>query len=244
MALKVVKDLTLILRVTNFKKKFIQKNDGFTIIEILIVLFLITLIFFAIPYGTTNTETKAMESAIDAFDRAIRFASQEAILRNSVVRLKIEVEKSPVEYAVEYGPKDAFVLPEFTDQSVQSLDDQERNKKKANDIDSKFAKVPEFDDINKEIEETVKVLGVATSARTAFVRTGTPAIYFYPSGERDSSLILLATSQEVAGIDIQAYNDKVNTNFKTITVTNSNADPEDIKEKLADSMYKDWLSGN
>ncbi|MFZ4713517.1 MAG: pilus assembly FimT family protein [Bacteriovoracaceae bacterium] len=238
------KDLTPILRAINFKNNIFLKNDGFTIIEILIVLFLITLIFFAIPFGTTNTETTAMESAVDAFDRAIRFASQEAVLRNSVVRLKIDMDKIPVEYVVEYGPKDAFVLPEFTDASVASLDDIDKNKKKASDLDSKFAKVPEFNDINKEIHEYVKILGIATSARNSLIKTGAPAIYFYPSGERDSALIIFATSVEVAGMDIQAYNDKVNTTFKNIDVTNSNADPEDLKEKLADSVYKDWIKPN
>jgi prepilin-type N-terminal cleavage/methylation domain-containing protein len=227
-----------ILRVTSSK----NIQGGFSLIEILIALFLITLIFFSIPTSYFNSESKSLESAIDAIERAVRFSSNEAILRNSVVRLKLELDKTPVEYVVEYGPKDAFVIPEFIDTTSISLNDEEKNLKKTKDLDSRFNKVPEFEDINKPFEDQVKIIGVATVSRNKFLKNGTPAIYFYPSGERDGALIILSTSQELASLDIQAYNEKINVNFKTLETKSGGTGLEDEIEKLSEIIYKDWLS--
>lgn len=228
----------------HFKKlfKLIKKSDGFSLIEILISLFLIALIFFAIPSSFTNSETQILGTTVDDFERAIRFSSQEAILRNSIVRLKIDLDKTPQEYSVEYGPKDAFVLPEFTDTTSQSLADEEVNKKKNTDLDSKFAKVPEFEDTSRPLDETVRIFGIATSYRNSLLKSSIASIYFYPSGERDSALIIMGTSIEIAALDIEPYSDKINSIFKSIDLTASNQDPEDVKLKLTETIYKDWLS--
>lgn len=229
----------------HFKKKFnkiITNRDGFSLIEILISLFLIALIFFAIPGSFTNTETQILGTTVDDFQRAIRFSSQEAILRNSIVRLKIDLDKTPQEYSVEYGPKDAFVLPEFTDDVSQSLSDEETNKKKNNDLDSKFAKVPEFEETSRPLDENIRIFGVATSYRNTMLKNSIASIYFYPSGERDSALIIMGTSIEIAALDIEPYSDKINSIFKAIDLTGSNQDPEDVKLKLTETIYKDWLS--
>lgn len=229
----------------HFKKKIkniITKSDGFSLIEILISLFLIALIFFAIPSSFTNTETQILGTTVDDFQRAIRFSSQEAILRNSIVRLKIDLDKTPQEYSVEYGPKDAFVLPEFTDETSQSLADDETNKKKNTDLDSKFAKVPEFEDTSRPLDENIKILGIATSYRNSLLKNAIASIYFYPSGERDSALIIMGSSIEIAALDIEPYSDKINSIFKPIDISASNQDPEDLKAKLTESIYKDWLT--
>lgn len=245
MVLTAVKVLMPTSQVMQSKKKSILKNrDGFSLIEILISLFLISLIFFSIPSSYTNSETQLLGTTVDDFQRAIRFSSQEAILRNSIVRLKIDLDKTPQEYSVEYGPKDAFVLPEFTDDTSQSLADEETNKKKNTDLDSKFAKVPEFEDTSRPLDENIRILGVATSYRNALLKTSVANIYFYPSGERDSAIIILSSSVEMAALDIEPYSDKINTMFKAMDLGTSNEDPEDFKLKLAETTYKDWLTND
>lgn len=211
-----------------------------SLIEILVALALISLIYLAIPRSTTDIARTRLESTVDSFDRAVRFANNEAILRNTVVRLRIIIDKIPVEYAVEYGPNDHFILPEYKDISKLTLKEQEKYSEVVDDVNKQFNKSPEFKEINKSIDEEVRILGVATSLYPNMKIDGSASIYFYPSGERDSAIIICGSEEQISTLEIQPFTEKTKSNLFTIDVL----EEEDIGDKITDeaySIYSEWL---
>ena len=61
---------------------------------------LAAMIFLAIPSSDHVQKHRDLKTAVDDLDRSVRFASNESVLRNTVVRLRISLDKSPIEYTV------------------------------------------------------------------------------------------------------------------------------------------------
>lgn len=223
----------------SFKKRFCT-NQGMSLIEILVGLALISLIYFVIPRSNDDLARKRLESTIDSFDRAIRFANNESILRNTIVRLKILMDKIPVEYVVEYGPTDTFILPENKDLSKLTLKQQEKYSEVLDDVNKQFTKSSEFKDINKAVDDDVKILGVATSLYPGLQTEGSASIYFYPSGERDSAIIICSSDNQIGMLEVQPFTEETKDNYLAIDLVAG----DDIMDKLseeAQNSYKEWL---
>jgi prepilin-type N-terminal cleavage/methylation domain-containing protein len=215
-------------------------HHGFSLIEIMVALMLAALVFIAIPSGDSAHQHRLIKSALENLDRAVRFASNESVLRNSVVRLKLDLEKSPTEYTVEYGPLGNFPLPEKVDNLAQlSLAEKKQIEDKSASINQQFTKVEEFEDIKQEIPEEISVLGVATTAQSQIINSGQVSIYFYPTGEKDGGLIFLATNEEMAYLEIEPFLSETYQEFVTLE-TSSVAKLEDLLQTKMDEVYREW----
>lgn len=234
--------LTSQVKTYNSKKFKAGSQTGFALIEILTALFLVSIVLLGIPMAVNTSDRSKLEDAIDSLDRAVRFATNEAVLKNSMVRLRLDLEKNPVEYFVEVAPNGGFVLPKEKDTSKLSLKELEREKEKREKLDSKFNKVEEFKDTVRDLDENVSVIGLANSEDTKIKNEGNLNIYFYPTGERDSALILLATREEVASIDILPFQDRTNVNFEPLKNADELDDPYEEQLSLAKEMVDKWIS--
>ena len=109
--------------------KIIKSNKlgdkGFTIVEILIALSLVGLVF-TLVINTSGTQRQDLENSISKIERAVRFATNESILRNSIVRISIDLDASPQTYVIEYGQGADFVLPQSVDLSDLSISEREK----------------------------------------------------------------------------------------------------------------------
>ena len=115
-----------------------------------------------------------LDEETNNLERAIRFMSDEAALRNSVVRLHFMLDKAPQEYAIEYGPSDSFILPpvnEFETKTV-SIEEEEKAQKLTKEINLKFNKIQEFQESNTEVSENVKILGIGNASSEKFISNG------------------------------------------------------------------------
>ncbi|MDA9793265.1 prepilin-type N-terminal cleavage/methylation domain-containing protein [Bacteriovoracaceae bacterium] len=226
------------------KKEKSYQQKGFALIEILTALFLISMIMIAIPLGMGDSSRDKLEDAIDDLDRAVRFATNESILKNAIVRLRLDLEKKPVEYYVEVAPSGQFVIRKEIDTSRLSLKEKKYLDQKQESIDSKFNKVNEFKETTRELSEEVTILGLANSEDKKIKKEGNLNIYFYPSGERDSALLLFGTDQEVAALDILPFQDKTKLVFMPInTDADADADAEvyDIQMNKAEEILQEWI---
>lgn len=234
----------LISALKTFKtfQKLRQSQSGFSLIEILVALVLAALIFLAIPGSDSSKKHRELKSAIDDIDRSIRFASNEAILRNTVVRLKISLDKSPVEYVVEYGPAGNLPLPDLkpSKQSL-SLEEQKQELDKKTAINRQFNKVEEFEDIKHEIHPDVSILGISNTQDKEMITNDEAYIYFYPTGEKDGGLIVFSTNEEVAYIEISPFLNETTSIFETLPLS-SVAKLEDILQTKLDDIFKKWLT--
>lgn len=221
-------------------KIFFKKNrdQGFTLVEILVALLLVSLIVMAWQGGGDEAHQELI-STVESVERSLKFAANESILRNSVVRLRISLDKTPVEYTVEYGPQGNLPLPDMPEVTVKSLAQEEGEKKKLAELDRQFTKVEEFEDIKAELSDEVTVIGVGSTSMKRLLNTGEASIYFYPTGEKDGALIFFATTTEMAWLEVQPFLSDTKSTF-FILDTKRVAKLEDILQTKMDEVYKEW----
>ena len=229
--------LTLTQKISNILKQ----QQGFSLIEILVALILASLVFLAVPTGDDTQKHRDLQSAVSDMERSIRFASNEAVLRNTVVRLRISMDKEPVEYNVEYGPPGNLPLPDMPEKTNNSLAEDKAEQTKIANLNKQFTKVEEFEDIRHEFSQDVSVIGIATSFQKKILIENDGSIYFYPSGEKDAALIFLSTEEEMAYLEVQPFLSETRSVFETLK-TESVAKKEDILQTRMDEVYKEWIS--
>lgn len=221
--------------------KILSNHQGFSLLEILVALVLAAMIFLAVPTSDSTQKHRDLQGAVNDVDRSIRFAANESVLRNTVVRLRLSLDKSPVEYTVEYGPAGNLPLPEMTEKSSLSLSEEKAEADKRAALDREFTKVEEFEDIKNAVEDDVTILGMATSNQKNIITSGEANLYFYPTGEKDAGLIFFATDEEIAYLEIAPFLADTRTIFEPLK-TSSVAKLEDILQTRMDEVYKEWLA--
>lgn len=227
---------------TSIRKIFNHNNQrGFSLIEILVALVLAAMIFLAVPESDHVQKHRDLKSAVDDLDRAVRFAGNEAVLRNAVVRLRLSLDKSPVEYTVEYGPQGNFPLPDMPEKEQKSLEEEKAEKEKRAKLDREFTKVAEFEDIKHEISPDVTVLGMATTSQKKLMKEGEANLYFFPTGEKDGGIIIFSTVEEIAYLEIAPFLSETNSVFEPLKESKV-AKLEDILQTRMDEVYKEWLA--
>lgn len=206
----------------------------------MVALLLAALVFLAIPTGDSAQKHRELTAAVENIERSIRFSANESILRNTVVRLRISLDKSPTEYTVEYGPAGNIPLPEMPKQVTNlSLAEEKALQEKSASLDRQFTKVAEFEDIKQELHPDVVVLGVATTGQNSIIKKGEANIYFFPTGEKDGALIFFSTVEEIATIEIQPFLSETKTHFEPLK-TQSVAKLEDLLQTRMDEIYREW----
>lgn len=209
--------------------------------EILVALVLIVLVL-GLTLSDSFSPNKALDEEVTKIERAVRFMSDEAALRNTVIRLHFLLDKEPQEYAVEYGPSESFVLPpsdEFETTTV-SKEDEEKAKKATKDTNLKFNRIQEFQESNQEISSDVKIIGYGSSSSKKLKTTGEVSLYAFPSGEKDDAIIILATEESIVSLAVSAFNQKIDK--KTYPLDNiSNRDIKELQEDKAKEIFETWL---
>lgn len=214
---------------------------GFTLIEILVSLFLLSLLFgfMILTLGDTR---RNMEKTITDIERAVRYASDEATLRNCITRLQFNLDKNPQELTVEFGPDDSFVLPQsdlqLLELTAMSLKEKETYEKTVKNIAKKFNPIPEFTDKPLTTEGNVQIIGVGTSLINHLISSFYASVYMYPTGEKDSAIIILASNQEVVSLSISPFHHKIERTYLPIE---ENKDLENKQIELAKELYRKWL---
>ncbi len=183
-----------------------------------------------------------LDKESDSLERAVRFMSDEAALRNAVVRLHFMLNKAPQEYAIEYGPSDSFILPpesEF-ENKVLSKEEEEKAAKQTKEINLKFNKVQEFQDSNTEVSDNVKILGIGNASSEKLMTTGDVSIYSFPTGEKDDALIILANEEKVISLEINPFNSKIEKKVSLIEQV-GNRELIDLQNEKAKEIFETWL---
>jgi prepilin-type N-terminal cleavage/methylation domain-containing protein len=198
------------LHLNNNFFKLQNKNQGFTLIEILVALVLIVLVTslaISHPFSSRND----LDKEVNSLERAIRFMSDEAALKNSVIRLHFMLDKDPQEYALEYGPSDSFILPpkpEF-ETKAETKEEEEKKKKEQKNLNLKFNKIAEFQDKNSELPSNIKIIGVATPQSEKMQMGGEVSIYAFPTGEKDEALVILGSDEDIISIKVNPFSMKL-----------------------------------
>lgn len=220
--------------------KAILGHQGFSIVEILVALMLVVLVFSLIPTNTRDEERDKLNSVIEDFRRATRFATNEAVLRNAITRITIDMETDPQEYYVEYSTEGGLALPQVQNPKDLSFTEREEQAKKIKDLDSQFQKVSEFAEENKIMPFGVRATGLANVNIEDILTSGKAHIYFYPTGEKDGALIFLSSGSELATLDIPPFENTTFTEYSTYSEYDLNNIDSAQMNKMKE-LRDEWL---
>jgi hypothetical protein len=131
------------------------------------------------------------------------------------------------------------MLPKFLflDQSELS---KEELKKENRNLKNNFNTLKDFQDSKYELDDDIRIIGVASSISKQLTTEGESAIYFYPTGEKDDALIIIGSDEELIAIKLSAYLLKISTDYIPLELMPS----ENILDKqneLAKEIFEKWL---
>ena len=245
-----VKAKTQTSRLTKPQRPNLNDQSGFTLIEILVALFIVAIVYASISLGTDSASSNRnqLDKAMELVERGIRFASNESILRGSLVRIRFKLDDESVHYVIEYGPKDGFVLPDFKkekkpeDMSKEELEEWEE---KISNVDKNFIGVEDLEQSQTTFPENIRIMGIGTNLSESFSDSGSPSFYFYPTGEKDDFLFVVAGDEEVAALKAGPFSEEIIKEYFTLIVPELAEDKEEALLNAQDSMlkevYENWL---
>ena len=184
----------------------IRNQDGFTLIEILVAMFLMVMGSMVLLSGGASSNEQ-MEKALSNIERSIRFGADEAALRNVVVRLHFKLNLDPQEFAVEYGPNAQYIPPPIPQENPSELSgsELEEYKKTQEQNTKKFNRIRELQEESFEVFYPMKVVGVGLDQSESLVYDGEASVYIYPSAEKDPAIIILADDTQIKTLTIEPY---------------------------------------
>lgn len=222
------------------KSNILKNHQGFTLVEILVALTLVVGIFTLIPTSNTDEQHDNLENTIYDFERATRFAVNESILRNSIVRISIDLDSEPQTYTIEFSTTGTLVLPEYEEDKKLSLREQELQEKQLKELDGQFSKIDEFSEEPKTLPRFVRITGLGTQNRERIQTDGKVFIYFYPTGEKDASILFFTTEQEFATLSIPAFENRLSRSFSIYSESDTFNIDATIESDMKESFDK-WL---
>lgn len=215
-----------------------QSQAGFTLIEILVAMALVAVILF-MATGAGFSSRGNLDEMLDKIERIVRFASDEASLKNQFVRLSIDLSQEEPPFKLEYSEDPNLVLEENSG-TDSSLREKEAEDKKAKEFDKNFSEISEFEASDFSIPVGVKIVAIGSSLRKELIKDSVAQIYFYPTGEKDSAIIILSTDTEIATLEVSSFVSKIERKYITLEDVGTFPSLEKLHE-LADGIYKEWL---
>lgn len=210
---------------------------GFSLLEILIALSLAALAVGLVVGDFGPSSRNKLESLADDLERALRFSSDESAFSNSIVRINFLLDQTPQEYTVEQGPQGSFVLPRLPDNTGLSLKEQEELKKKNEKLAENFNKIEEFQEENRQVDESLKIVAIGSTLHKELITDFSAGIYHYPTGERDSAIIILASENEILALIVGAFSQEFEWTFRELS---QKGELEDAQLKVALELYEEW----
>lgn len=224
---------------SNRNKQHYIGQQGFTLIEILMAIFLVFVVVSIVPLTTGGDARSKLEDTMRKVERAVRFATNESILQNKIVRIKFEFTKDATTYLVEVGQKANLVLPQSKDLQDLSLKEREKELENIKKVDSQFAPVAEFEKDNEPLPDGIEIYAIGTTYYPDLMKEAPFYIYFYPTGEKDSSILFFNTLEELATLTIFPFEDRVKKDFFIFNEIELN-DIDATIEKKAKDLFLQW----
>ncbi|MDH4467248.1 MAG: prepilin-type N-terminal cleavage/methylation domain-containing protein [Bacteriovoracaceae bacterium] len=188
---------------------------GFTLMEILAVISLISIIFYVGATMMRNNSRDEIEQVVNTIQRGVRFANDEAVIRNFTVRLKISMDKGPQVLALEYTTQTDLLINDPTKEDDNLvIEDKETILKRQKEINQSFLVNEDFKKNVEPIPESVIIFAAKTADQNKLSFQQEFNLYFYPSGIRDQGQIYLANIEEFALISIDAVRDKIDVEYR------------------------------
>ena len=184
---------------------------------------------------------EALEEAVNDTERAIRFGMDESALRNVIIRLHFYHDKKPVEYSLEYGPTDNFVLPISLIEEQELDDDKKERERLSKKFSKDFNKIQEFQENNKELPNNVRLIGVGSKLTKRLIVEFHSSVYLFPTGEKDASIIFFGTDEELAELRLEGFTDDYTIKYHELDENLSDDEKEEKQLEMAQEIFTQWM---
>ena len=195
----------------------VSKKAGFSLLEILIALALVTIMFSLV--GSYNyTQRQEVEDLLGKLDQSIGTLIDESTVKHRMTRIRIDLDDTPQKVHFEYAQRhDMTIDLELLEDKTKLTDsERERLKKKEDDFNNNFSRISDLEGGSLEVSDRVRILGVGLVEQRVFVSSGSPSVYFFPNGEKDPAVIFLATDSEIHYLSISPFGFKIDKNLEKI----------------------------
>lgn len=215
----------------------IKEQNGFTLIEILVALFLMAMGAMVLLSGGSSSDQQ-MEETLSNIERSIRFGADEAALRNVIVRLHFKLNLDPQEFAVEYGPDAQYIPPPIPQENISELSgsELEEYQETQQEISRKFNRIRELQEESFQVYYPLKVVGVGLDQSEDLVYDGEASIYIYPSAEKDPALIILADEIQIKTLSLDPFTME----FRETTYALRNGPEWEDVLAQAQQIFEEW----
>lgn len=215
----------------------IKDQKGFTLIEILVAMFLMAMGAMVLLGGSSGTDEQ-MEETLSNIERSIRFGADEAALRNVVVRIHFKLNLDPQEFAVEYGPDAQYIPPPLQQENIEELSGSELEtyQEVQQENSKKFNRIRELQEESFPVYYPLKVVGVGLDQSESLVYDGEASLYIYPSAEKDPAIIILADETQMKTITIEPYTME----FRQTTYPLRNGPEWEQVLSQAQNLFEEW----
>lgn len=158
------------------------RSEGFSLIEILIVIALIALITaVAIPSFTAIFRTST-ESFVRQMASMLRETRDRAFLTDKLIRLRLDLEKQ--QYWVEEAPS-SYMLPKPPERPLSEREREEAEKEES----GAFRLVKEITSDKRDIPKGVRLVEVISPRRKEPFTEGIVDVFFYNNGSADAVIL-------------------------------------------------------
>ena len=223
--------------ISHIKRKRTLKNNfsGFSLLEVLIALALSGLLI-GVVVKSLSPNSNDRETKIKSIKQMIRFARNESIIQNRVTRIAVELG-NPSKMHIEIANDFLAPLRESESEEDEVRTEDKSPKKRKN---NGFSKVTETSQKDLTFENEYQIYAVATNTDTLAL-SDIAYIYFYPTGEKDSALILLYSSEEMAQIEISPF---LGTIEDKGTLREKGIIQDEVLEleSMAKKIYEEWIN--
>ncbi|MBT7767898.1 MAG: prepilin-type N-terminal cleavage/methylation domain-containing protein [Bdellovibrionales bacterium] len=224
------------------RSKHPRQNDGFSLIEVLVALFLLSMIFGLVSMDNNNFR-REMNKVVNNLESAIRFAVDEAALKNSIVRIHFYLDRSPQEYRVEVGPDSSFLLPSDISPPPHnsSLAAHDEFKQKQEILNKQFNPVREFQEQAHQLPDDIQIVAVGNGSDDTMINDIQTSIYIYPTGEKDAAIIILGSEEELISLSIDPFTMNLERKYLPLSTEGTTQSLPEIQLDQATSIFTQWL---
>jgi prepilin-type N-terminal cleavage/methylation domain-containing protein len=218
------------------------QNSGFSLIEVLVALFLLSMVFGLVTMESNNYR-RDMDKVTNDLESAVRFAVDEASLKNSIVRIHFYLGKTPQEYRVEVGPGSSFVLPaDISPPAVgSSVTDQEDFNQRQKKLNKDFNPVREFQQEARLLPDGITIVAIGNTYFDTLSTDIQTSIYIYPTGEKDAAIIILGSEEELITLSIDPFTMNLERSYLPLATEGTTQSLPEIQLDQATSLFTQWL---
>lgn len=218
---------------------FKNKTQGFTLIEILVAMFLMAMVVVVVLTGGSSGQNQEMEETATNIERSVRFGMDEAALRNVVVRVHFELNKDPQEFSVQYGPNAQFIPPPQSESNPSSLSGSDKKfyDEQSKKLASQFNRIRELKEDTFKVYLPLKIVGIGLGDSEQFIYDGQVSLYLYPTGEKDHGVVVLANDDQILMLTINPFSMEFETDIYPIQ---GEAEWDNIISQ-AQGYFQEWL---